>query len=213
MRKPHWYATALVAVSLVLVALAPAASARTIIGTWTTTCTTYYFNVTGPGGAGNGSCANLGTAEGYTVVPATITVTAGNPGQGLAQTASAYCALVTPCPTNGATAARRVARGAQQSGNPPCSVPGNSGAQFANIGYVSPGVYSAAALVIGVTIGIGAASPSCSLAATASTIALSSTGKSFVIAYKGYSASMGSGLTYNRPFTYTIRYVLQAPKS
>lgn len=212
MRKPRWFAAALAAGSLALVALAPAAGARTIIGTWTTTCTTYYFNVTGPGGAGNGSCSPLSTAEGYTVVPATITVTPGNPGQGLAQATGAYCALISPCPANNATAARRVARGAQ-SGNPSCSVPGNSGAQFANVAYVSPGVYSAAALVIGVTIGNGAASPSCSLAATASTIALSSTGKSFVIAYKGYSASVGQGLTYNRPFTYTIRYVLQAPKS
>lgn len=214
MRKFRWLPVTLVTGALLMAALAPAAGAKSIIGNWTTTCPTYWFTVTGPNGAGNGSCSStaLPNPTGYTVLPTTIAVLAGNPGQGLASTRSAYCALVTPCPAN-AAAARRLAARTAQSSNPPCSVPGNSGAQFADISYVSPGVYSASVLAIGVTIGVGEASPACSLAATSATIALSSTGKSFVVSYKGYSATNGSGVTYNRPFTYSVRYVLQPPKS
>lgn len=193
-------ALGVIVAAAVCAAVAPAAHGRTIIGNWTTTCTTYYFNVTGANGAGNGSCSPLDTAEGFTVFPAQLTISPGNTGQALASTQNAYCALITPCTSTGTTT---------PGNGPPCLIPQASGPQFANIQYVSSGVYSAAALVIGVSIGNGAAGDYCSLAATASTIQLSSTGKSFLLSYKGYSATVGQGLTWNRPMSYSVRYVLQ----
>lgn len=199
--------TASVAVAL-LGAVASSAGAASLVGTWKTSCPSYYYNVL----AAKGGCtaAAVPSASGLTQLPTTLRISATNKGQTQGTNAAAYCALPTACPGTASAAANPAARAAQSTSQ--CVVP--AAMQALQTQDLGGGRFRAGLLAIGWLFNpSGLSGGACTVAPALASLQLAKNGTSFVASYTGYRRKSGGGYSFGPPFTFTVRYDRQSQAS